>query len=61
MLPSKRETGKLQNRADRAEQYAAAAETVAAAAVDEAERALVEAWLARQDADSAQVKQAVRV
>jgi len=55
---SKRETGKLQNRADRSEHYAAAAITVAAAAVDEAERASFEAWLARQDADSAQVKQA---
>jgi len=58
---SKRETSKLQNRADRSEQYAAAAIIVAAAAVDEAEHASVEAWLARQDAaDSAQVKQAAR-
>jgi hypothetical protein len=57
---SKRETSKLQNRADRAEQYAAAAITVAAAAVDEAEQASVEAWLARQDADYVQAKQAVR-
>jgi hypothetical protein len=56
---SKRETNKLQNRADRAEQYAAATIVVAAAAVDEAERASVEAWLARQDADSVQAKQAV--
>jgi hypothetical protein len=57
---SKRETGKLQTRADRSEQYAAAAITVAAAAVDEAERASFEAWLARQDSDFAQVKQAAR-
>jgi predicted nucleic acid-binding Zn-ribbon protein len=57
---SKRETGKLQNRADRSEQYAAAAITVAAAAMDEAERASFEAWLARQDSDFAQVKQAAR-
>ena len=55
---SKRETSKLQNRADRAEQYAAAAIVVAASAVDEAEQASVEAWLARQDADSAAAKQA---
>jgi len=55
---SKREASKLNNRADRAEQYAAAAIVVAAAAVDEAERASVEAWLARQDADAAPAKQA---
>lgn len=55
---SKRETSKLQNRADRAEQYAAAAIVIAAAAVDEAEQASVEAWLARQDAESAPAKQA---
>lgn len=54
---NKRETGKLRNCADRAEQYAAAALAVAAAAVDEAEEASVEAWLARQDADSATAKQ----
>jgi hypothetical protein len=34
--------------------------TVAAAAVDEPERASFEAWLARQDSDFAQVKQAAR-
>src|SRR5271167_599950 len=38
---SKRETAKLQNRADRSEEYAAAAITVAAAAMDEAESASV--------------------
>ena len=39
---SKRDTKKLQARANMADQYAAAARTVAAAAVDEAERASVE-------------------
>lgn len=53
---TKREISKLQNRADQAERYAAAAEVIALAAVDEAEQAAVEAWLARQDADAAQVK-----
>jgi len=57
---TKRETSKLQNRADKSEQYAAAAITIATAAVDDAERASFEAWLARQDADSAQMKQAPR-
>ena len=47
---AKREKSKLQNRADSAEQYAAAAIVIAGAAVDEAERAAMEAWLARQDA-----------
>jgi len=56
---SKRETSKLMNnRADRAEEYAAAAIVVAYAAVDEAERASVEALLARQDAEAVPVKQA---
>jgi predicted nucleic acid-binding Zn-ribbon protein len=50
---AKRETTKLQNRADDAEGYAAAAIEVALAAVDEAEQAALEAWLARQDANSA--------
>jgi hypothetical protein len=49
-----RETAKLQNRADKAERYAAAAAAVALAAVDEAEQAALEAWLARQDASSVQ-------
>jgi len=40
----------LQNRADNAERYAAAAVDVAVAALDEAEEAALEAWLARQDA-----------
>src|ERR1700737_363038 len=53
---SKRETGKLQSRADNAERHAAAAIDVAVAAGDEAEQASLEAWLARQDADTAQAK-----
>jgi predicted nucleic acid-binding Zn-ribbon protein len=57
---TKRETNKLHNRADRAERYAAAASEIAGAAVDEAERAALESWLARQDAICAQVKQAIR-
>ncbi len=55
---AKRETGKLQNRADKAERYAAAAIDIALAAADEAEQAALEAWLARQDANSAQAKAA---
>lgn len=55
---AKRETGKLQNRADKAERYAAAAIDIALATVDEAEQAALEAWLARQDANSAQAKAA---
>ena len=51
---TKRETAKLQSRAENAERYAAAAIVVALAAVDEAEQASLEAWLARKDADSAQ-------
>jgi hypothetical protein len=58
---SKWETGKLQSRADNAERYAAAAIDVAVAVVDEAEQASLEAWLARQDADTAQAKQAAIV
>jgi hypothetical protein len=53
---AKRETSKLQNRADKAAQYAAAAADVALSAVDEAEQAALEAWLARQDANAAQLK-----
>src|SRR5271166_5452942 len=53
---TKRETSKLQNRADKAELYAAAAIDVAMAGVDEAEQAALEAWLARQDANSVQAK-----
>ena len=58
---AKREIGKLVSRADNAEDYAAAAIDIAVAAVDEAEQASLEAWLARQDADSAQSKQAAAV
>jgi predicted nucleic acid-binding Zn-ribbon protein len=51
---TKHEIAKLQNRAESAEEYAAAARDVAKAALDEAERASLEAWLARQDAVVAQ-------
>jgi hypothetical protein len=50
---AKRDIGKLKVRADLAESYAAAAIDVAVASVDEAERAALEAWLARADADRA--------
>lgn len=50
---AKRELSKLQDRADKADRYAAAASAVAVAALDEAEEASLEAWLARQDANSA--------
>ncbi len=53
---AKRETGKLLNRADLAERYAAAASDVAIAAFDEAEEAALEAWLARMDADAVMAK-----
>ncbi len=49
---AKREASKLQDRADQAERYAAAAADVAVAALVEAEEAALEAWLARQDARS---------
>ena len=58
---AKRELSKLQNRAQDAEEYAAAAIDIALAAMDEAEQAALEAWLARQDADSAQAKNASAV
>ncbi len=48
-----REIGKLQKRADQAERYAVAAFGVVVAALDEAEKASLEAWLARRDARSA--------
>ena len=51
-----RELSKLQDRAAKAERYAAAASDVAVAALDEAEEASLEAWLARQDADAASAK-----
>jgi hypothetical protein len=53
---TKRQSGQLQNRADRAERYAAAASDVAIAAIDEAEKASLEACLARVDADSTQAR-----
>ena len=49
---TKRETSRLQKRAEGAERYAAAALDIALAAVDDAEQAALEAWLARQDADA---------
>ena len=49
---AKRETSKLQNRADNAERYAAAAFDIAVAALDDAEQASLEAWLAREDANA---------
>ncbi len=55
---TKHETSKLQNRADKAERYAAATIVVTLAAADEAEQAALEAWLARHDANSAQAKAA---
>jgi hypothetical protein len=53
-----RETTKLQNRADMAERYAAAAVDVTLAALDETEQATLEAWLARADANAAVPKKA---
>ncbi len=58
---AKREIGKLQSRADKAERYAAAAIDITLAALDDAEQASLEAWLAGQDLDSAQSKQAAHV
>ncbi len=52
------ESSKLQRYADQAERYAAAVITVALADVDEAEKAALEAWLARQEADMAQAQKA---
>jgi septal ring factor EnvC (AmiA/AmiB activator) len=52
------EKAKLQSYADSAERYAAAAAVIALAAVDEAQEAALEAWLARREADSAQVSEA---
>jgi hypothetical protein len=53
-----RDTTKLQDRADMAERYAAAAVDVTLAALDEAEQATLEAWLARADANAAVLKKA---
>ena len=47
-----RDTKKLASRADRSEDYAIAAMQFAGAAIDEAEKATVEAIVARMDADS---------
>ncbi len=55
---TKHEISALENRAERAERYAAATANAALAAIDEAEWAALDAWLARQDAISAQAKQA---
>jgi hypothetical protein len=52
-LKVKGETAKLKARAEVAEHYALAAVDVAVAAIDAAERAALEAWLARRDADHA--------
>ena len=53
---AKHEVSRLKNRADKAEHYAAASMLLAIAAVDNAEQAALEAWLARQDAQSAEIK-----
>ncbi len=53
---TKRETAKLQHRAESAERYAGAAIVLAAAALDEAEHAVLQAWGARIDANVAQGK-----
>jgi membrane protein involved in colicin uptake len=47
-----REAKKLAHRADEAESYAAAEIEIAAATIDEAEQAVLEAIVARMDADS---------
>jgi len=46
----------LENRAEGAERYAEASIEVALAAIDDAEHATLEALLARQDANTAEVK-----
>jgi chromosome segregation ATPase len=51
---AKRETRKLQARADRSEAYAEAAVLLALASIDEAEEAILDAVAARKDADAAQ-------
>jgi predicted nucleic acid-binding Zn-ribbon protein len=51
---AKRETKKLNRRADRAEEYAVAAVVLAAGSIDEAEAAILDAILARADEDAAQ-------
>jgi len=49
-----------EDRADRADRYLAAAKVVAAGALNEAERASLEAWLARCDAELAAVSSSIR-
>jgi len=51
---AKRETRKLNARADRAETYAADAIDYAMTSIDEAEEAILDAVVARVDADAAQ-------
>jgi exopolysaccharide biosynthesis protein len=51
---AQREVSKLTAHADGAEQYAVTSMQLAVSAVDEAERAIVEAVVARMDADTAQ-------
>jgi hypothetical protein len=51
---AQRDVKKLAAHADKAEDYAVASMQLAAAAVDEAERAAVEAVVARMDSDAAQ-------
>lgn len=53
---AKRDTAKLLDRAEKAESYANATIDVVMAALDEAEEAALEAWLARQEANSASGK-----
>ncbi len=53
---TKLDSARLEDRAEMAEGYAAAARDVAAATLDEAEQASLEAWLARKDADAAKAK-----
>ncbi|MGO8954466.1 MAG: hypothetical protein ACLPWS_17240 [Rhodomicrobium sp.] len=53
---AKHESKELQNRVDWAERYAAASIDVALAAIDDAEQATLEAWLARQDANTVPAK-----
>ena len=52
-LKAKGESSKVKVNADLAERYALAAVDVAVAAIDAAERAALEAWLARRQADRA--------
>lgn len=53
---AKHELSHLQNRADLADRYAKATIHVALSALDEAERASLEAWLARAEANPAESK-----